>query len=224
MSEPEFHESHGRLGHEPGRTPERLVIVALALLIVLVVKPWGATPEPASEPGPVASVAPTPEVLSFADLPCTGLMWLVEADTRWGGDVVRTWILTDAALATGPTDPRVTFVPVVAQQVLAIGYCPSYKDDSRPHDKVTIYRLAPTVAVVPTQVVRAPREADASANDLYAPAQPPAPTGAAISPPGWPPGRYVMRIEGPNGYLRWLGVEVRIVPTVQASPGASLTP
>src|SRR5262245_20832455 len=180
MSEPEFHEAHGSLGHERGRTPERLVIVALVLLIVLVVKPWGATPEPATAPGPHVSVAPTPRVLSFAELPCTGMMWLVEADTRWGGQVVRSWILTDATLATGPADPKIKFVVVAAQQVQAIGYCPAYRDDSRPHDSVTIYRLAPTPAEVPTQLVRAPREADASANDLYAPATIPVPTGADV--------------------------------------------
>jgi hypothetical protein len=223
MTEPEFHETRVRLGHEPGRTPERLVIVALVLLGLLVVKPWGPTPEPATAPGPAASVAPTPEVL-FNDLPCSGHMWLVEADTRWAGQVVRSWILTDASTATGPTDPGIEFVVVAAQQVLSIGYCPAYRDDSRPHDTVTIYRLAPTVAEVPTEPVRVPKEADAAANDLFAPRATPGPSGAAGGPISWGPGRYVMRIQGPEGYLRWLGVEIRLIAGVQTDPGGSVTP
>src|SRR6185369_5803305 len=58
-AEPVLHESHVSIGHGPGRTPERLMIVGLVLLVLLVIKPWGATPEPATAPRPVASVAPT---------------------------------------------------------------------------------------------------------------------------------------------------------------------
>ena len=224
MTEEGFHESRVSIGHEPGRTPERLVVVAVVLLLLLVIKPWGPTPEVASAPGPVASVAPTEEVRSFNELPCAGRMWLVEADTRWAGQVVRSWILTDAAEATGPTDPRIRFVVVAAQQVLAIGYCPAYRDDSRPHDTVTIYRLAPTVGEVPTELVRVPKEADAAANDLFAPRATPDASGSATKPISWGPGRYVMRIQGPEGYLRWLGVEIRLIPGAEPEPAASAEP
>ena len=223
MSEPEFHESHVSLGHERGRAPERLVLVAVALLVLLVIKPWGPTPEPATAPGPVASLAPTPEILGFNELPCSGRMWLVEADTRWAGEIVRSWILTDSSPATGPTDPRIKFVVVAAQQVLSIGYCPAYRDDTRPHDTVTIYRLGPTVSVVPTELVRVPKDADAAANDLFAPRATPGPSvdGKPIS---WGPGRYVMRIQGPEGYLRWLGVEIRLIGGGLPDPGGSVAP
>src|SRR5262249_2448460 len=158
MTEPVFHESRARIGHEPGRAPERLVILALVVLLVLIVKPWGPTPEAATAPGPVASVAPTPEILTFSELPCSGRMWPIEADTRWAGQIVRSGILTDAALARGPLDPTIRFVVVAAEQVLAIGYCPAYQDDSRPNDHVTIYRLAPSVAAVSTERVQLPRD------------------------------------------------------------------
>jgi hypothetical protein len=223
MTEPVFHESRVRLGHEPGRTPERIVIVGLVLLVLLVVKPWGPTPEQATAPGPVASVAPTPEILRYSDLPCSGRMWLIEADTRWAGQSVRSWILTDAVEATGPTDRSIRFVVVAAQQVLAVGYCPAYRDDQRPHSKLTIFRLLPTVALVPTRTVRVEREAEASANDLLAPAPLPVPSGQAGGTPGWQPGRYVMHIEGPAGYERWLGFEVRLISPGTGSP-APATP
>jgi len=224
MSEPQFHESRASLGHEPGRAPERLVIAGLILLVLLVVKPWGATPEVATAPGPVASVAPTPETPRFNELPCAGRMWLVEADTRWGGEVVRSWMLTDAAQATSPTDSRIKFVVVAAQQVLSIGYCPAYRDDTRPHDSVTVYRLGPTVSVVQTELVRVPKEADAAANDLFAPVSTPGPSGAGARPISWGPGRYVMRIEGPEGYLRWLGVEIRLVGVAPSDADGSIAP
>jgi hypothetical protein len=223
MTEPAFHESRVSLGHEPGRMPERLVIAGVILLVLLVVKPWGPTPEVATAPGPVASVAPTPFV-NFNELPCAGLMWLVEADTRWAGQISRTWILTDAVQATGPTDPSIRFAVVAAQQVLSIGYCPAYRDDTRPDDSVTIYRLAPTVSVVETEQVRVPKDADAAANDLFAPVSIPAPSGGGSKPVSWGPGRYVIRVQGPEGYLRWLGVEIRLVNVAPANPGGSTAP
>jgi hypothetical protein len=224
MSEPEFHESRTSLGHEPGRTPERLIIAAVILLVLFIVKPWGPTPEVATAPGPVASVAPTPETVRFNDLPCSGRMWLVEADTRWAGEVSRSWILTDAAQATSPTDPRIQFVVVAAQQVLSIGYCPAYRDDARPHDTVTIYRLAPTVSLVQTEQVRVPKEADAAANDLFAPISIPRPSDDGGKPISWGPGRYVIRIQGPEGYLRWLGVEIRLMSAGPTDPHGSVAP
>jgi hypothetical protein len=218
MTEPVFHESHAKIGHERGRFAERLAILGLVLVIVLVVKPWGSTPEPAAGPPPRAIIAPTPETLSFSELPCTGRMWLIEADTRWAGEVVRSWILTDAVAATGPTDPTIKFVVVAAQQVLSIGYCPSYRDDNRPHDRLTIYRLDSTVTTVPTTTVRVPQEAEAAANDLFAPLSTPGPSGAGRQL-SWGPGRYVIRIDGSDGYLRWLGLEIRIVAAgSQATP------
>jgi hypothetical protein len=223
MTEPVFHESRATIGHEPGRAPERLVIVGLVLLVLVVVKPWGPTPEPATAPGPVVHVAPTPEILKYTDLPCSGRGWLIEADTRWAGQTVRSWILTDAVEATGPTDPSITFVVVAGQQVLSVGYCPSYHDDQRPHSKLAIFRLFPTVSLVPTRTVRVEREAEASANELFAPVPIPVPSGQARGIPGWQPGRYVMHIEGPVGYERWLGFEVRLISmgTPASSPGQS---
>ena len=223
-TEPVVHESHVSIGHGPGRTPERLVIVGLVLLVLLVIKPWGSTPEPATAPGPVANVAPTERPLSYAEMPCAGRMWLVEADARWAGQTVRYWVLTDAVEATGPSDPIIRFVVVAAQQVLSIGYCPSYHDDTRPHDRLTIYRLDPAVSTVTITPVQVPRDADAAQNELFAPMATPGPSGQAPGVTSWAAGRYVMRIDGPDGYRRWLGVEVRLITTGMPSPASSLGP
>ena len=108
---------------------------------------------------------------------------------------------------------------------------PAYRDDARPHDRVTIYRLTPsagpaglgvTVSQVQTQLVRLPQDADAAANDLFAPASTPGPSEG--KPAGWAPGRYVMRIDGPEGYLRWVGLEIRLIGTGVPAPSASVSP
>lgn len=221
VTEPVFHESHVSIGHEPGRTPERLVVVGLVLLVLLIIKPWGPTPQQATAPGPMASIAATTAPVSYADLPCSAGMWLIEADTRWADQIVRSWILTDAVEATGPTDPNIPFVVVAAQQVLAIGYCPSYHDDTRPHERLTIYRLDPAVSTVITTPVRVPREADAAENELFAPMATPGASGQAPSVATWAAGRYVIRIDGPAGYRRWLSVEVRLISTGQPNPTTS---
>jgi hypothetical protein len=223
-TEPVFHESRVSIGHGPGRTPERLMLIGLVLLVLLVIKPWGPTPEPATAPGPVLHVDPTATPPSFKDMPCAGRMWLVEADARWAGQTVRYWVLTDAVEATGPTDPNIRFVVVAAQQVLSIGYCPSYHDDTRPHDRLTIYRLDPAVTTVITTPVQVPRDADAAQNELFAPMVTPGPSGQAPGVAGWAAGRYVIRIDGPDGYRRWLGVEVRLISAGMPSPATSPAP
>jgi hypothetical protein len=160
-------------------------------------------------------------------VPCTGRTWLVEADTRWSGERVRSWILTDAVQAGGPAGP-IGFVVVAAEQVLAIGYCPPSFDDPRPNDVVTIYRLGPTISTVVTTPVSVAGDADAARNQLFAPVATPGAAGQSPTATTWAAGRYAIRIDGAAGYQRWLGVEIRLIspgagspaPTPGASSGA----
>lgn len=213
MTEPVVHETHVRIGREPGRRAERIAIVAIVVLFVAMVKPWG--------PGPVDEnagrrqqpiVEPT-ERISYVDLPCSGARhWLIEADERWAGHIVRTWVHTEAVEAGGPTDPVIPFIVVAAELVLAIGYCPASRDDRRPHTALTIHRLLPRREVVATVAVTVPQFSNASENVLFRPAVVATPAGTrAAGPASWTAGRYVMQIEGSDGYERWLGFDIRLI-------------
>jgi hypothetical protein len=210
MTEPAVHVSRVRIGRAPGRRAERIAMVAASLVFVAMVKPWGSTaPEMAPRAAPV--VAPTPQ-FRYSDMPCAGRGWLLETDERWLGRGVRTWTMTEGVEATGPSDGRIPFV-LVAPRARAVGYCPPRSDDRRPHTAVTFYRLQPAPERIPTVEVTVPRVADASENVLFQPkpASGPVGTGGAGGEATWPPGRYVMEIDGPDGYRRWLGFDVRMV-------------
>lgn len=209
------------LGRGGRRRPERLAMAVGALLLVAIIKPWGPGRPAATAPPPRYTPIPTERVL-LSDLPCTGGQWLLEADERWAGAPLRTWTFTQAVEASGPLDPAISFVTIAAQQILAIGYCPSFWDDQRPHQRLTIYRLEnasfSTMDVAPV-VVR--RGVDAAANTLFRPAGGPA--GASADPAmdgriSWPEGRYVMQISGPSTYERWLGFDIRLVSLSPTAP------
>lgn len=236
---PTSHEARVTIGHESGRRAERVGIVVLGLVILAFMKPWGSPAEPAVQRNPTARASPTPAGL-FSDLPCTGAGWLVEADVRWSGDIVRTWTLTEAVQALSPETSTIQFVSVAAPQVVALGYCPPRAEDTRPHSDVTIYRLGRELEVVPTVTVTIGKEAEAAANVLYRPASSWLPAQASAGPlpsaaastqpsagygsggppsgrpplPSWPDGRYVIRIRGADAYERWIGVDIRVISGV----------
>jgi hypothetical protein len=220
MTDPAMHETRVKIGREAGRGAERIALVATVLVLIAVLKPWGATPvaepsvpqqAPAATQQPRVSPAETALALEHA---CNNRSWLIQVDMLWPKRLVRSWILIDAVTASGPTDPGIPFVTVASPQVRAIGYCPA-RDEGVPRDtRPTIYRLGPPVEVVKTDEVRAPRYAEGLDNVLYRPAsagRSPAPSGASPGPPRWEAGRYVLRIDGPSGFQRWLGLEIRTV-------------
>ena len=213
-------EARVEIGHEPGRRADRIVIVGLVLVLIAIVKPWGATKpaEPASRPLPTTEATAEPtSTVPLADLPCVGGRWSIEADERWVGTVLRTWVLTDPIDVDLPSDSRITFVTVAAQQVISLGYCASFGDDAGPATQVTFFRLDPAPVVVPTTPFHMPPEAEAAANLLFRPDGAAVPGASGMSTMTWPAGRYVIRVDGPGGYRRMLGVDVRLV-LVQAAP------
>jgi hypothetical protein len=204
-------------GHAEGRRASRIAWIGIALLLLAFVKPWAPfrgdeAPARPDAPIVVATAGPTPFVPPM-EVPCVGGRWSVEADERWVGTVVRTWVLTDAVEASGPTDPAIRFVTVAAQQIISIGYCPPSGEAGGPDTRVTFFRLGVNVYEVPTTRFLMPPEAEAAANLLYRPMSARLVQPTTMVPPSWSAGRYVMRIDGADGYRRWLGVDVRLVLT-----------
>lgn len=211
-----MHETRVKIGRETGRGAERVALLVALLVLVAILKPWGTPPvaEPMAPRQPIVSAAATEPVSEqVVDRPCNNLSWLIQVDMLWPRRLVRSWIATDAVAASGPTDPRIQFVTVASPEVRALGYCPARSDDVPSDTRPTFYRLGPPVEVVRTDEVTVP-EFDEPTNVLYRPAaagRSPTPSGGSPAPTGWAGGRYVMRIDGPSGFRRWLGLEIRIV-------------
>ena len=223
MTEPVMHETRVRIGHDPGRRAERIALVVSVLVLIAVLKPWGSTPvaEPLAPPQQ-SMVAPTEPVRLVDDHPCNNRSWLIQVDMLWPRRLVRSWILTDAVAASGPTDPRIQFVTIASPEVRALGYCAARSDDVPADTRPTIYSLGPPVEIVATDRVNVAKSADEPDNFLYRPAaanRSPAPSGSGPARSSWEGGRYVMRIDGPDGFERWLGLEIQIIDDEGADGG-----
>ena len=114
-------------------------IVAL-LVSLAVVKPWGDIGVPASAPPrPIFTEAPGPTPEPTDDTPlglatpiCLGTgAWRVASLETWRTQHVRVWRALDPAPgASGPLDPAIPVVPVIALGVEALGFCaPAYGPD-----------------------------------------------------------------------------------------------
>ncbi|MEA2673848.1 MAG: hypothetical protein QOI92_1040, partial [Chloroflexota bacterium] len=136
-----------RLTTEPVRPPideDQLASalgVVIALLAVLILKPWtGGTPEP-SRFVSVASAAPaTATPIPTEDRTADGLAipvclgsgaWRVASLETWQTQDVRVWrAIEPIADTTGPLDPAIPSVPIVAIELTALGWCaPAYGTD-----------------------------------------------------------------------------------------------
>ena len=210
-------EVHVRIEHREGRQAVRLVWLAAALIFVAMIKPWPQAAPAHETSAPVVRATPAvtvaPEIIAAE--PCTGSWWSVEVDEAAAGPIARVWVLTDAVEAVGPLDARIRFVTIASQEVIGLGFCPPFHDVPA-GGSATFFRLDPGPSPFKTTAVSMPRADEIRANTLYRPS--PDPGAAASGQEGWPAGRYVMRIDGQDGYRRWLGLDVRLV----SLPGVSL--
>jgi hypothetical protein len=218
---PTTHEARVLIGREPGRHAERVGIVGLGLVLLAFLKPWTLVsgPEPSRPPPPPrAGVVITAAPIEAKA--CIGQWWSIEVDEESGGPVARAWVLTHAVEAMGPLDTRIRFVTVAAREVVGLGICPP-SNDAPIGASATFFRLDPTPRAFGTTSVLMAPEPEVPANTLYRPSATSG-TGTPSPQASWPAGRYVIRVDGLDGYQRWLGVDVRVVAAAGAGASAPL--
>src|SRR5258708_1263821 len=136
-----------RLTTEPVRPPidegrlSAALGVVLVLLLVAILKPWaGGTTQPTGRliAGTAEPVAITPSPTE--DLTAEGLAspiclgtgaWRIASLERWRTQDVRVWRAIDPIdTASGPLDPAIASVPIVAIELTALGWCaPAFGPD-----------------------------------------------------------------------------------------------
>lgn len=233
----------------PDRRAFGLVVIVLAVLLVAVVKPWGGAP-PAADRTAVA-IAPRQPLATPADsgrsrprpsaradgevIPCwSSDDWRAVTVERRERQTVISWMAVDPVSAGGADDPAIPVLRVVADHVMALGFCEPLSTDvpieSLP-GALSVWRLTEESRSGDTIVTRveplraaAPIEEDA----------------AAVFRPGsgeWRPGRYAVQVlataararDGRPLRGRWFGVEIVPLPhdapqTQAPAPTASAAP
>ena len=201
-------------------TVRQLVWILVMLIAVAILKPWGGAPSsplgaalPTVRPTPLVTPTPRPTtevdvVASFCREPSG---WRVYSAERWAGQGVRAWTALDPVrFAEEASDSRIPIVPVVSQEVHAIGFCAPVSGAERPPPDATdrVYEVT-TVEVGGERVSRAvrmtPTRIEPSGRASY--------LGASYVPSRgstWTSGVYVIHIEG-SEYSRWFGIRVEIV-------------
>ncbi len=214
-------------------------VVAVALVLA-VLKPWGS-PGQRAEPGLpstvpaglAASPGPTATPPGY-DMPggqCfPGSAWRVYTIETNMGRLLRTWLSIEPGTAAGPRDPVIPFVRVVADRVLALGYCVGSGPDG-PASLVGTRAwalsgraavpivLAPLVGYMPSEpdlgAVYRPPEASPVASPGTLPGTSPAADAGA-----WSRGRYVFAVRqgSADGDEQWFGVEIVVPPRESSVP------
>lgn len=229
--------AHGRFAPVglPNRRPPigRWAVIATAILVVVVAKPWQAPGNPAdtggptsiprrtSEPSPAAaspSATDDPAALRVAAFCLNTRAWLVASVERTVGHAgdqrIHVWrVLEPAASATGPDDPAIPELSIVTEGLTELGWCAPIAGDE-----------APALPVEMTTWRRTPAGATPVTFDSSRPESDRTPYGAMYRPPGkgpsskaaaWPDGTYVFRYREGDGRQRWFAivVETRRVAT-----------
>ena len=228
------------------RAPRNWTALVLVLLALAILKPWGSDdaggpappwPDPAvsrSVPGP----SPTPDLSAegLAEPLCLGpASWLVASVEQWRTHPVRVWkVIEPLAGATGPADPAIPSVPVVAYGVPALGWCAPVWGPLRPVGpvEVTAWRIVDGLPASIDLRQIAPVRLTTKFGALYGPpvscrevCLSPIP-GSSPSIASWLPGRYVFRYRdlGEAGTL-WFAVELeQLPPMLDTSPPPTALP
>jgi hypothetical protein len=210
------------------RDPRVTALLGLAatLLVVAVLKPWGvAAPAATRAPRPVvvASIAPTPvptrdrSADGLASPICLGAgAWRIASLERWRTEDVRVWrAIEPAPVADGPLDVRIPSVPIVAVELIALGWCAPAYGESKPVGPVRVTAWvvrAGAASALPLDQVQPP-DGTTPLAALYVPRAGPARSGAPTTPGVWTSGRVVFRyLDDHTGNVAWLAADIAILP------------
>ena len=218
-----------------GRRPpiERWAVIATAILVVVVAKPWqspgnesgaGGPPLARRSAEPAVSAAPSSSddaaaarVAAFCLNTRSWLVASVERTIGHSGDQrIHVWrVLEPAPAATGPNDPAIPVVSILSEGLTELGWCAPIVGDEKPSAPVHL-----------SVWLRAPGGATPTTLDSSRPVSDRTPYGAMYRPPGkgpsssaasWPNGIYVFRYGEADGRERWFAIDVETRPL----PGAT---
>lgn len=236
-----------------GADPRRLyavIVVLLAVIVVLAIRPWGGdtaapdrTGDGQASPGQGAAGEPTDTMDASLVAPTSPALpddaaalvetcgspsgWRAATLQEWTGRSlpIRSWIAIEPTTASGPLDPAIPFVPVATGIVTAIGYCAPLEEASRPPAVAvaSLWALRDGQAIPLSLLPLEPSSPNALGGLWKRPAEVANEPGASPAPAAdvWPPGRYVIELASPGlEYHLWLGVEIADLTLLQASPSA----
>ena len=225
-----------RLDARNQRLPALTALVAL-FLGLSILKPWGAigdqpTPPPrpftaTATPAPVEPTSDTPEGLAAPV--CLGAgAWRLASLETWRAQDVRVWrALEPLGEASGPLDPAIPVVPVIALDVGALGWCaPAYgpEEPVGPADVQAWTIVDGSASRLPLLRVL-PTHGETPIAALYVPLTPcdaagPCPsTFSWIRRRSWASGLVVFRYEDAGtGRIAWFAADIELIPLPTAVP------
>ncbi len=232
-----------------GTDPRRLyavIVLLLAVIVVLAIRPWGndttapdrtgdaaaslgEAGEPTDTPdgSPVSPATPALPIDAAALVETCGSPsgWRAATLQEWTGrsSPIRSWIAIEPTTASGPLDPAIPFAPVATGIVTAIGYCAPLDEASRPPEVAvaSLWAIRDGQAIPLSLLPLEPSSPNALGGLWKRPAEVTDAPGASPAPAAdvWPPGRYVIELASPGReYHLWLGVEIADLALLRASP------
>lgn len=213
----------GALGSGSARSLQRGTLALAGLVLLAIVKPWGA-PEapvvvpPARQPVAIASAAPTPRAANRVELLCyDSPSWRVASVGLFAGSRMRELGFVTPVAALGPSDPAIPFVTFGFSQVNSLGYCTPFETPPPADLEVRVFLLddaGSSRVIAVAREARTPITSTAGLFSLIAPGgggplpSSDASSGGAGPAASWPPGRYVFALRGLGFDDAWFGADV----------------
>jgi len=218
------------VGRPLGPGPLIVVGLAIALVIVAVVKPWGGASGPGSSPVPPAGSADvliqpsqtaSPEASRVEDACNPDAGWRLFTVEVNAGRAVRTWYSISPVAASGPTDGSIPTIRIYTEGLGRLGYCAgSSEGGSAAFDRASGWRVDAAGKAQPIALVRA-AEPGLDGSGRSALFEPPGPL-VGDRPGDWPPGRYVLSV-GPGETVAdrlWFAAQVVTVDGATSASGS----